>query len=67
MFISLFGGVFSWLFRWLLIMVVHTFDVPLFPLGFVLDLHINPYGEWRYLEGLKGLDYHAPGSGVEEE
>ena len=42
--------------------------VPLFPLlGSVLDLHINPDGEWRYLDGLGALDTIAPGSGVEEE
>ena len=41
------GVVFHGSFGWLLIMVVYTFDFPQFPLlGFVLDLHINPDGEW---------------------
>ena len=49
------GVVFHGYFGWLLIMVVYTFDVPLFPLlVFLLDLHINPDGEWRYLDGLGG-------------
>ena len=53
--------VFHGSFGWLLIMVVHTFYFPWSPLlGFVLNLHINPHGEWRYLDA-------APGSGVEEE
>ena len=53
--------VFHGYFGWLLIMVVHTFVVPLFPLlGFVLDLHINPDGEWRSLDVRGGgLDYHC--------
>ena len=39
--------VFHGYFGWLLIMVVYTFDFPWFPLlGFVLNLHINPDGEW---------------------
>ena len=34
-------------FGWLLITVVNTFDFPWFPLlGFVLNMHINPDGEW---------------------
>ena len=41
------GVVFHGSFEWLLIMVVHTFDFPWFPLlGFVINLHINPNGEW---------------------
>ena len=28
-------------------------------LGYVLDLHINLDGEGRYLDGLRGLDYHS--------
>ena len=52
--------VFHGSFGWLLIMVVHAFHFPWFPLiGFVLKLHINPDGEWRYLNGLWGLDYHC--------
>ena len=52
--------VFHGSFGWLLIMVVHTFDFPWFPLlGFVLNLQINPDGEWQYLDGLWGLDYHC--------
>ena len=54
------GVVFHGSFGWLLIMVVHTFYFPWFPLlGFFLNLHINPDGEWRYLDGLWGLDYHC--------
>ena len=54
------GVVFHGSFGWLLIMVVHTFHVPLFPLlAFVMDLHINRAGEWQYLNGLGGLDYHC--------
>ena len=55
-------------FAWLLIMVVHTFYVALFPLhGFFRDPHINPAGEWGYLPGLGAWITIAPGSGVEEE
>ena len=33
--------------------------VPMFPLlSSVLELHINPDGEWKYLDGIGGLDYH---------
>ena len=54
------GVVFHGYFSRLLVMLVYTFDVPFFPLpGFFLDLSINPYGEWRYLDGLGGLDYHC--------
>ena len=43
--------------------------VSMFPLLVsVLDLHINPDGEWRYLDGLWGVWITiALGSGVEEE
>ena len=62
------GVVFYGYFRWFFIMVVHTFDVPLFPLlGFILDLHINLDGEWRYLDDLGVWITIAPGSGVQEE
>ena len=54
------GVVFHGSFGWLLIMVVHTFDFPWFSLlGFVLNLHINLDGEWRYLDDLGGLNYHC--------
>ena len=41
------GVVFHGSFGWMSIMVVHTFYFPWFPLlGFVINLHINPDGEW---------------------
>ena len=40
----------------MLLVNLNTFDFPWFPLlVFVLDLHINPYGECQYLDGLWGF------------